>query len=70
MGNQQTKKEPDGESVDHERLGRVKLESSEPDRRTLEEEQEESFIMHVKRSVENEKIYNDWLKSMNQINDS
>ncbi len=70
MGNQQAKKEPDGESVDHERLGRVKLESSEPDRRTLEEEQEESFIMHVKRSVENEKIYNDWLKSMNQINDS
>jgi hypothetical protein len=26
--------------------------------------------MHLKRSVENDRVYNDWLKSMNQINDS
>jgi hypothetical protein len=26
--------------------------------------------MHIKRSVENEKVYNEWVKAMNQINDS
>ena len=26
--------------------------------------------MHVKRSVENEKVYAEWVKSMTQVNDS
>lgn len=35
-----------------------------------DEEEEESYLMHVKRSVENEKVYNEWVKAMTQINDS
>mgnify|MGYP006897548148 CR=1 FL=1 len=26
--------------------------------------------MHLKKAVESQKIYDDWLKSMNQINDT
>jgi hypothetical protein len=47
----------------------VKLELNKLDLHTQEEE-EETYLMHIKRTVESEHVYNTWLKSMNQIDDS
>lgn len=63
------KAELDSEQIEHERLGHIKLEVKEADPQAQEED-EETYMMHLKRSVESEKIYTEWLKAMNQVNDS
>ena len=69
MGQKQSKRENEEEQNEHERLGLVKLELREQSPTQMEED-EESYIMHLKKSVESQRIYDDWVKSMNSINDS
>ena len=69
MGTNQSKKETEEEQTEHERLGHVKLEINQYNTQNQEED-EETFTMHLRRSVESEKIFNEWVKSMNQINDA
>lgn len=69
MGNNHPKKEGEEDQTEHERLGFVKLELNKVEP-TGEEEEEETFLMHLKKTVESERIYNEWLKSMNQVDDS
>jgi anaerobic ribonucleoside-triphosphate reductase len=70
MGNSQ-KKEVEEERIEHERLGSIKLELKARDLQLEQEEDEEDcYLMHLTRTIESEKTYNEWLKAMTQLDDS
>lgn len=57
-----------GDRVDHERLGAVTLEMIP--RNPLEDEEDDSYLMHFTKTVESQKAYNEWAKGMETVQDS
>jgi hypothetical protein len=68
MGNSH-KKQVEEDQTDHERIGFVRLELKPTDPQANDDD-EDSYLMHLTRIVESKEVFTEWQKGMNQIDDS